>query len=198
MTATWDDASCFTITTADGATMEYIKKNGCKDFIFKDEFIYDTCDSEKRLKIKLEFKSKLGQIIFNDLFKELSLSPLRIGLFSGKGSELFDEATKISHYYEFNATSPDDGDIPLHHFDVCIIDDVIDKIESTMRKGNVIKEALKSLHKDDKELLQAYLIIFSKKMNKEELESIAFFAGVKKIIDAKCLKALEHTCIVVM
>ena len=86
----------------------------------------------------------------------------------------------------------------MNHFDVCIIDDVIDRMESTMQRGNVIKEALKSLHEDHKELSQAYLVIFSKKMNKEELESTALFAGARKIIDTKCLETLEHTCIIVM
>ena len=198
---TFDDSLA---TTTFSSSSTYIIKDGGKyvnltsdkynGFVFKDLFGED----KKQPKSKLEFKSKLGQVIFSDLFKELSLSPSRIGLFSSKGSELFDEATNISHYYEFNATSPDDGDIPLQHFDICIIDDVIDKMKSTMQKGNVIKEALKSLHKDHEELLQAYLIIFSKKMDKEELESIALFAGVRKIIDTKCLETLEHTCIVVI
>lgn len=194
----WDDdgsstsASSFTIQSGD----KYVKLDGNEynSFVFKDAFL----DDRKRSKSKLEFKSKLGQIIFNNLFKELSMSPLCIGLFSGKGSELFDEATKISHYYELKSTSPDAGNIALQHFDVCIIDDVIDRMGSTMQKGNVIKEALKSLHEDNKELLQAYLIIFSKKMDKEELESIALFAGARKIIDTKCLETLEHACIIVM
>jgi hypothetical protein len=201
MPITWDDeesltsatTSC-TFTVQNGGKYVELSASDYKNFGYKDTIF----ESGKQPKSELKFKSKLGQIIFNDLFKELSMSPSRIGLFSGKGSELFDEATNISHYYELKATSPDAGNIALQHFDVCIIDDVIDRMESTMRRGNVIKEALKSLHKDNKELLQAYLIIFSKKMDKEELESIALFAGARKIIDTKCLETLEHTCIITM
>lgn len=146
-------------------------------------------------KPKLEFKSKIGQIIFSDLFKELLLSPFHIGLYSDKGSELFDESFKISYYYKFYRTTPGSGNMLLQYFDVCIIDDVIDKMESMMQKGNIIKEALQSLCNDRK---PPCLIIFSKESSKEELESIALFAGATKIIEAKCLKDLEHACIVVI
>jgi len=203
---TFDDTTASYETsavTASSYVFANIKHDGKKYLdldmsVYKNDCLLFTEETGKktRSKPKLKLKSKLGQIIFNDLFKELSMSPSHIGLFSGEGSELFDEAIKISHYYDLRATSPDDGNIALQHFDVCIIDDVIDRMESTMQRGNVIKEALKSLHEDHKELSQAYLVIFSKKMNKEELESIALFAGVRKIIDTKCLEALEHTCIV--
>lgn len=146
--------------------------------------------------IELKLESKLAQIIFNTLFKELSLSPRRIGLFTAKGSELFDDIITISRYYRLDATTPHSGNIPLQCLDVCVIDNVIDEMKSMMQKGNIIKEALQSLHRDHNH--QPYLIIYSKETNKEELESIALFAGVRKIIESKCLENLEHACIIVI
>lgn len=176
------DPSISSSATSGTVTMEYV------DYAKEEAF------SDIHTELKLE--SKIAQIIFNTLFKELSLSPRRIGLFATKGSELFDEIVIISRYYQLSATTPYRGDIPLQYLDVCIIDNVIDEMKSMMQKGNLIKEALQSLHKDHDH--QPYLIIYSKETSKEELESIALFAGVKGIIESKCLKDLEHTCIVVI
>jgi len=189
--ATYDwDISTSTISSSSGGTvtMEYVGFDNEKAKILGDVL------GDIHTELKLE--SKIAQIIFNTLFKELSLSPRRIGLFTAKGSELFDEVVIISRYYQLNATTPYNGDMPLQCLDVCIIDNVIDGMESMMQKGNIIKEALQSLHKNPDH--QPYLIIYSKKTSKEELESIALFAGVKGIIESKCLEDLEHTCIVVI
>jgi len=145
---------------------------------------------------KFEPNSKLGQAIFNKLFKEIMISPISIALYMDENSELYGDVKEIKmYYYDTFITTPNKNKISLHCYDICIIDGVIDQAKSTMQKGNIIKEALQSLAKDRG---PTCLIISSKKMRKEELESTALFAGATKIIDAECLKDLEHACIVVM
>lgn len=189
----WDIISTSTSSSSNGnaVAMEYVddyEKKKISGDIFGD--------IHGDIHIELKLESKIAQIIFNTLFKELSLSPRHIGLFATKGSELYSDIITISRYYELNATTPYSGDMPLQCLDVCIIDNVIDKMESMMQKGNIIKEALQGLRKNYD--YQPYLIIYSKETGKEELESIALFAGVRKIIESKCLEDLEHTCIVVI
>jgi len=161
------------------------------------EFLNDDWDfsNDQPKSKKFEPNSKLGQAIFSKLFKEVAISPVRIALYIDENSELYGDVKEMKMYYETFTTIPNKNEIHLHYYDICIIDSVIDQAESTMQKGNVIKEALQSLAKDRG---PACLIIFSKKMDKKELESTALFAGATKIIDAECLKGLEHACIVVM
>lgn len=147
-------------------------------------------------KVRNEYKSKFANTIFNDLLCELgfrSSSP-QIALFVDGHSILTEEDKHIvSKIYITHISGLSVHEVGLHSYDIGIIDNILDHVKSTMQRGNIIKEALQCLQLSK----DGYLVISSKEIDKEELESLALFAGAKKIIEPECLKNLEHTCIVV-
>lgn len=151
---------------------------------------------------KKRYQSKFANVIFSDLLRELRFRSraLNVALFANNHSVLTGQDKHIiretfsTYAIDISAGNQTEvRDIKLYTYDIGIIDNLLDHIESTMQRGNTIKEALQCLRIDK----SSYLVISSEKIDKEELKFLAFFAGAREIIEPECLKDLEHSCIIV-
>lgn len=153
---------------------------------------YKSAEKKYKSEIMSEFFSEFLQFLSpGHKKKERSTS---VALFTRPRSAILTDI--ISKGYFIHATYPVPSDpqggekVKLHIYGLSIISDVLEHLPTKMAKANVIKEALAALHAMDN---SACLLIIGDPsvFSVKELESLALYAGAKKILHPKCFKGAK-------
>jgi len=141
-----------------------------------------------------KYKSEIMSKFFPEFLRYLTPERGRntsIALFTRPQSDILTDIMLKGYFihatYPVPADSPNGERAKLHIYSLSIISDVLEHLPTKMARANIIKEALAVLHTLDN---SACLLIIGdpSAFSIKELESLALYAGAKKILHPKCFK----------
>lgn len=153
------------------------------------DHLYGSVAKKYKSEIMSKFFSKFLQCVpFDHRKKEQNIS---IALFTRPRSDILADIISAGCFLHTTYPVPSDqqdGKVAkLHIYGLSIISDVLEHLPTKMARANVIKEALAVLHTLDNSTC-LLIIADPSAFSVKELESLALYAGAKKILYPKCFK----------